>query len=134
MSARLVLVYLFRVLALVTGIPSLAATLYLGWAAVDLRLSHPGSLPPSSGTSNQAIALIETTARAAGGILLWLGSLGEWLVTIACVLSAAIFLFALLMWFTANGLSQGKVWARITAVFCGLVFLTIFGMIAAIRA
>ena len=134
MSLRLIIVYLFRALALIMGIPSLAGTLYLGWAAVQIRLSDPGPLPPSSGSSNPIISMIETTARAAGSVILWLGGLGERLLIVACVISGVIFLFALLMWFTANGLAHGKLWARITAVLCGLAFLSLIGLVAFIRS
>jgi hypothetical protein len=134
MPPRLLFAYLFRALALGVGIPSLASTLYFGWASIQLRLNDPGPLPPSTGSSNQLLSLIETTARAAGSIFQWLGNLGEWLVTIVFAISLIAFLFALLLWFTATGLAQGKLWARITAVFCGLAFLSIIGTGAILRS
>jgi hypothetical protein len=99
-----------------------------------MRLQETGPLPDSSGSSNPLVALIETSARAAGSILQWLGNLGEWLLTVIFVVSALLFLFALLLWFTATGLVQGKLWARITAVFCGLAFLSLVGAAAVMRS
>jgi hypothetical protein len=125
---------MFRALSIVLGAPSLAGALYFGWASIQLHLSNPGPLPPSSGSSNQLIALIEASGRLVGGIFRVLGNLGEWLVMAVFVISTLLFLFAVLLWFTATGLAHGKLWARVTAVLCGLALLGLVGIVALLRA
>lgn len=133
MSARLLLVYLLRGLALVLGLPSLLGTLYFGWGAMSMRIADPGGLPPAARSSNQLVQIFEFGGRAAGTMFQWLGNLGEWLMTILCVLLLGVFLFAVLLWVTSNGLEQDKLWARIAAAFCLVAFVSLLGIVAAVR-
>jgi len=133
-NLRIVVVYFFRALSLGIGIPSLVSTLYFGWASVQLHMLNPGPLPPATQSSSALVQLIETGGRLIGGMFRLFGNLGEWLVIVVLTVSLAVFLFAVLLWFTASGLAQGKLWARILAVFCGMALLAIIALVGAVRS
>jgi len=132
-NLRLVVVYFFRALALGIGIPSLISTVYFGWASVQLH-RNPGPLPPAAQSSNALVRLIETGGRLIGGMFRLFGNLGEWLVIVVATISLVVFLFAVLLWLTASGLAQGRLWARILAVFCGLALLAVIALVGAARS
>jgi hypothetical protein len=120
---RLAVVYLFRVLGLGLGIPSLISAGYFGWLALQLHMLDPVPLPQASGSSHTLVQLIETSGRLVGGILRIFGVFGEWVLIFVTVLSVALFAFALLLWFTAGGLAQDKLWARVVGSLCGIAML-----------
>jgi hypothetical protein len=104
-----VVVYFFRVVALGIGIPSLVSTVYFGWGALRMHMLDPGPLPPATGGSSALAQLMETGGRLVGSLFQLFGNLGEWLVIVIGIFSLAVFLFAVLLWFTADALAQGKV-------------------------
>jgi hypothetical protein len=131
---RLILVYCFRVVSVVIGIPSLVSTIYFGWGALQIHLLHPGPLPPATGGSSALGQLMETGGRLVGGLFQLFGNLGEWFVIVISAASLMMFLFAVVLWFTADGLAEGKVWARVVAVFCGLGLLALVALVGAVRS
>lgn len=133
MTFRLAIVYLFRALGLGLGIPSLVSAVYFGWLAVQLHMLDPGPLQPASGSPNTLVQLVETSGRLVGGILRLFGTFGEWVLIFVTVVSVALFAFALLLWFTAGGLAQDKLWARVVASLCAIVMLGGFLLVAALR-
>jgi hypothetical protein len=130
---RLAVVYLFRALALGLGIPSFISAVYFGWAAVSLHMLDPGPLPPASGSTNTVVQLVETSGRLVGGILRLFGAFGEWVLIFVTILSVVLLAFAMLLWFTAGGLAQDKLWARVVAVLCGIGMLAGIAAVAALR-
>jgi hypothetical protein len=125
-------VYLFRALGLGLGIPSLVSAAYFGWLALQLHMLNPGPLPPASGSSNTVVQLVETSGRLVGGILRLFDSFGEWVLIFITLLSVALFAFAILLWFTAGGLAQDKLWARVVASLCGIAMAPGILLIAAL--
>ncbi|MEP6536248.1 MAG: hypothetical protein ABJF23_13060 [Bryobacteraceae bacterium] len=115
----------FNGVALLLGIPSLAATLYFGFAAVSLYLSTPAKgATPSAVSANSAIDLLTMAARAAGAVFGFLGSMGEAVIRGLAAASLAVLIFSLTLFFTSRGLQAHAGWARGTAgVILTLVFL-----------
>jgi hypothetical protein len=93
---------------------------------------NPGPLPAASGSSNTLVQLIETSGRLVGGILRLFGTFGEWVLIFVTVLSVALFAFAVLLWFTAGGLAQDRLWARVVASLCGIAMVPGILFIAAL--
>ena len=117
----------FKGISLLLGIPSLAATLYFGFAAITLYLSTPAkrSAPPQA-SGNSALDLLDMAARAAGAAFGFIGAVGDAVVRGLAIASLAVLLFSLTLFFTSRGLQAHAGWARVV----GGMMLTVLFLIA----
>jgi len=115
---------------LLLGIPSLAGTLYFGFAALRLYLATPvPRAPQGSSAQNSGLDLLDMAIRATGAVFGFIGAVGDAVVRGLAVASVAILLLSLTLLFTSRGLHAHAGWARLVA---GLVltFLLLVALLA----
>ena len=127
MSGHLPIVALeLRVAGWVLGAPSLLSTLYLTFGAFVLR---PGPDVDASHSLDiktyGLVGLLENSVRGVVKSLEFLAGAAAWVIAALAIVSAAILLVAMILYFAGRGVQHHATWARIVAILIFLGLLTI---------
>jgi hypothetical protein len=126
----------FQVASLLIGIPSLIASLWLGWQILTLPRLPPDSAAQSTGESTTSlVSLLVDGVRLFGKLFGALASAGQVVITIAAVMAFAALLCAVLLFFVGRGLHAHESWAKVVGILMmfGMLFISSIGALSVRR-
>jgi hypothetical protein len=126
----------FQVTAFLIGIPSLIASLWLGWQILTLPRLTPESAASSTGESTTSlVSLLMDGARLLGKVFGAFASAAQVVITIAAVVSFAALLCSVLLYFVGRGLHSHESWARVVGIvmMLGMLFISGIGALSVRR-
>lgn len=122
------LVWLHYGLSGIVGLPAVAGILFSGWQLFD-SWRHPLPPLPQVDNTDGMTQIITGTARGVGMVMRPLAELGEFAMRGLLLVSVAMVVFSLVLYFTGRGLQGGAGWARLIS---GVAFggMTAVGLVA----